>query len=84
MSEVWRGTWVVAYGEVLRFVSDRSWAFSSLLMPLLFLVVFGAGFNNVIRPLARGVDYIRFMYPGIIAMTVPNERRGYASRRRAA
>jgi ABC-2 type transport system permease protein len=70
MSEVWRGTWVVAYREVLRFVGDRSRAFSSLLMPLLFLVVFGAGFNKVMGPLARGVDYIRFMYPGIIAMTV--------------
>jgi ABC-2 type transport system permease protein len=70
MSEVWRGTWVVAYREILRFVGDRSRAFSSLLMPLLFLVVFGAGFNKVMGPLAQGVDYIRFMYPGILAMTV--------------
>ena len=70
MSEVWRGTWVVAYREILRFVGDRSRAFSSLLMPLLFLIVFGAGFNKVMGPLARGVDYIQFMYPGIIAMTV--------------
>ena len=70
MSEVWRGTWVVAYREILRFAGDRSRAFSSLLMPLLFLVVFGAGFNKVMGPLARGVDYISFMYPGIIAMTV--------------
>jgi len=70
VSEVWRGTWVVAYREILRFVGDRSRAFSSLLMPLLFLVVFGAGFNKVMGPLAQGVDYIRFMYPGILAMTV--------------
>jgi ABC-2 type transport system permease protein len=70
MSEVWRGTWVVAYREILRFIGDRSRAFSSLLMPLLFLVVFGAGFNKVMGPLAQGVDYIRFMYPGILAMTV--------------
>jgi ABC-2 type transport system permease protein len=70
MTELWRGTWVVAYREILRFVGDRSRAFSSLLMPLLFLVVFGAGFNKVMGPLAHGVDYIRFMYPGIIAMTV--------------
>jgi ABC-2 type transport system permease protein len=70
MSEVWRGTWVVAYREILRFVSDRSRALSSFAMPLLFLVIFGAGFNKVMGPLARGVDFIKFMYPGIIAMTV--------------
>jgi ABC-2 type transport system permease protein len=39
-------------------------------MPLLFLVIFGAGFNRIIGNLAPGVDFIQFMYPGIIAMTV--------------
>ncbi len=70
MREIWRGMWVVAYREILRFVSDRSRMLSSLAMPLLFLVIFGAGFNKVMGPLARGVDFIKFMYPGIIAMTV--------------
>ena len=68
--EIWRGTWVVAYREILRFVGDRSRAASSFAMPLLFLVIFGAGFNKVMGPLARGVDFVKFMYPGIIAMTV--------------
>lgn len=70
MSEIWRGTWVVAYREILRFISERSRMLSSLAMPLLFLVIFGAGFNKVMGPLAPGVDFIKFMYPGIIAMTV--------------
>jgi len=70
MSEIWRGTWVVAYREILRFVSDRSRMLSSFAMPLLFLVIFGAGFTKVMGPLARGVNFIQFMYPGIIAMTV--------------
>jgi ABC-2 type transport system permease protein len=39
-------------------------------MPLLFLVIFGAGFNRVIGALAPGVDFVQFMYPGIVAMTV--------------
>jgi len=39
-------------------------------MPLLFLVIFGAGFNRIIGTMAPGVDFIQFMYPGIIAMTV--------------
>lgn len=70
MAEIWRGTWVVAYREILRFVSERSRMLSSFAMPLLFLVIFGAGFSNVIGQLARGVNFIQFMYPGIIAMTV--------------
>jgi ABC-2 type transport system permease protein len=70
MAEIWRGTWVVAYREVLRYVNERSRIVSSLAFPLLFLVIFGAGFGNVIGSLAPGVDFIQFMYPGIVAMTV--------------
>lgn len=70
MSEVWRGTWVIAYRELLRFVSERSRLIGSFLQPLLFLVIFGAGFGNVIGTLAPGVNFIQFMYPGIIAMGV--------------
>jgi ABC-2 type transport system permease protein len=61
---------VVAYRELLRFVSERSRIVSSLAFPLLFLVIFGAGFGKVIGSLAPGVDYIQFMYPGIVAQSV--------------
>lgn len=70
MAEVWRGTWVVAYREMLRFVSERSRIISSLAFPLLFLVIFGAGFGNVIGSLSPGVNFLQFMYPGVVAMTV--------------
>lgn len=70
MAEIWRGTWVIAYREILRFVNERSRIVSSLAFPLLFLVIFGAGFGNVIGSLAPGVDFLQFMYPGIVAMTV--------------
>lgn len=70
MEAVYRGTWVIAYRELLRFTQDRSRMVSSLAFPLLFLVIFGAGFNRIIGTLAPGVDFIKFMYPGIIAMTV--------------
>ena len=70
LAETWRGTWVVAYRELLRFVSERSRIVSSLAFPLLFLVIFGAGFGTVIGSLAPGVDYIQFMYPGIVAQSV--------------
>src|SRR5207245_5462799 len=70
MTEIWRGVWVVAYREILRFVGDRARFLSSFAMPLLFLIIFGAGFTRTIGALAQGVNYIQFMYPGIIAMTV--------------
>ena len=68
--DVSRGAWVVAYREVLRFVRERSRIVASVTFPLLFLAIFGAGFNNVIGQMAPGVNLIRFMYPGIIAMAV--------------
>ncbi len=61
---------VIAYRELLRFIQDRPRILSSFSMPLLFLVVFGAGFGKLIGQMAIGVDYIQFMYPGILSMTV--------------
>jgi len=70
MEEMLRGIWVIAYRDILRFIQDRPRLIGSFAMPLLFLVIFGAGFNRVIGSLAPGVDFIQFIYPGIIAMTV--------------
>jgi len=70
VEEVYRGMWVVAYRELLRFIQERARLFSSFGMPLIFLIIFGAGFNRIIGNLTPGVNYIQFMYPGIIAMTV--------------
>jgi len=70
MEGIIRGIWVVAYRELLRFIQERSRLFSSFAMPVILLIVFGAGFGRMIGTMVPGVDYIQFMYPGIIAMTV--------------
>ena len=70
MTELYRGLWVVAYRDVLGFVSDRFRIFASLTFPLLFLLIFGGGFSNVIGQMAGGIDIVQFMYPGIIAQVV--------------
>jgi len=70
MSDLLLGTWVIAYRELLRFVQERSRLLSSFAMPLLFLVIFGAGFSRTIGAMTPGVDFVQFIYPGIIAMTV--------------
>ncbi|MFH1639253.1 MAG: ABC transporter permease [Chloroflexota bacterium] len=70
MADILRATWVVSYRELLRFVQERSRILSSFAMPLLFLVIFGAGFTRIIGSLTPGVGFIQFIYPGIIAMNV--------------
>jgi len=70
MAIVFRTIWVIAYRELLRFVQDKPRLFSSFSMPIIFLIIFGAGFGRLIGQMMPGVDYIQFMYPGILAMTV--------------
>jgi len=68
--EFFRGVTVVAYREILRLVHDKSRIVSSLAMPLMFFVMFGAGFGRAIGGMAPGVNFIQFLFPGIIAQTV--------------
>jgi ABC-2 type transport system permease protein len=70
MAIVFRSIWVIAYRELVRFLQDRPRMFSSFSMPIIFLVIFGAGFGRLIGQMMPGVDYLQFMYPGILAMTV--------------
>jgi ABC-2 type transport system permease protein len=70
VTELLRGLWVVAYRDILGFLSDRFRIVASLTFPLLFLAIFGAGFSNVIGRMAGGVNIVQFMYPGIIAQAV--------------
>lgn len=70
MAIVFRTIWVIAYRELLRFVQDKPRMVSSFSMPIIFLIIFGAGFGKLIGQMMPGVDYIQFMYPGILAMTV--------------
>jgi ABC-2 type transport system permease protein len=68
--EFLRGMWVVAYREILRLWHDKARLASSLAQPLLFFVMFGAGFGRLIGAMAGGVNFIQFLFPGIIAQTV--------------
>ncbi len=43
---------------------------SSLAFPILFLFVFGSGLRSSIGLLGGGVNFIQFMFPGIIGMSV--------------
>ncbi|MDD5623704.1 MAG: ABC transporter permease [Candidatus Peribacteraceae bacterium] len=55
--------------QLKRFVRSRSRMIGSLGQPLLFLVALGFGFGPVFQKAGQG-NYVQFLAPGIVAMTV--------------
>ncbi len=55
--------------QLLRFSRSKSRLIISLFQPLFFLIAFGFGFGPVFQK-ATGGDYISFLAPGIVAMTI--------------
>lgn len=56
--------------EIIRYIRDKTRIISTLLQPLMFLIIFGSGLRQTLAQGNFGVDFIQFMYPGIIAMSV--------------
>jgi ABC-2 type transport system permease protein len=57
--------------EMKRFLRAKSRVFGALAMPLFFLAFLGLGFNRMSVPgMTGGVQYVRFLVPGIIGMTM--------------
>ncbi len=57
--------------EMKRFLRAKSRIFGALAMPLFFLAFLGMGFNRMAVPgLGGGVEYIRFLVPGIMGMSL--------------
>jgi len=65
-----RWVYTIWYRDILRFWHDKMRMIGSLILPLLFLVVFGSGLSTRMGFLAPGVDFTQFIFPGIIGMTV--------------
>jgi len=64
VSIVWRR-------ELIRFKRDRLRAVTSLIQPLLFLLVLGTGLSSLARgSMPPGVNFKTFIYPGVLAMSV--------------
>jgi len=55
--------------QITRYRRSRARMLTSLTQPLMFFLAFGFGFGSVYQK-AGGGDYIQFLAPGIIAMTV--------------
>lgn len=61
---------IVWYRELLRFKADRVRIVTSLVQPLLFLFVLGAGLQQLSSASTHGVDLKTFIYPGVLCMSV--------------
>ncbi|OIO52454.1 ABC transporter [Candidatus Uhrbacteria bacterium CG_4_10_14_0_8_um_filter_58_22] len=62
--------YVIWQRELIRYLRDKTRIFSSLLQPLMFLAIFGVGLQSTLSLTDIGFDFIQFMFPGIIAMSV--------------
>ena len=65
-----RGIYTIWYRDILRFWHDKMRMAGSITFPLLFLFVFGSGLSARMGSLGPGIDFVQFMFPGIIGMTV--------------
>jgi len=65
-----RGLFVLWQREMLRYARNRTRIVTSLFQPLLFLVIFGSGLRQSLSGQGVGGDFLRFMYPGIVAMGI--------------
>src|SRR5687768_5703338 len=64
------GAYSIWQRELVRFFRERARAITSLVQPLLYLMVFGTGLSSVIRGAdAPAGDYRVFLLPGVIVMT---------------
>jgi ABC-2 type transport system permease protein len=64
VSIVWRR-------ELIRFQRDRLRTVTSLIQPLLFLLVLGTGLSSLAqRGMPAGINFKTFIYPGVLAMSV--------------
>ncbi|MDP6782478.1 MAG: ABC transporter permease, partial [Dehalococcoidia bacterium] len=70
MTAALRGIYAIWYREALRLRRDRLRLVGHLLSPLLFLLVFGVGLGRAIGSLTPGLDFISFLFPGIVGMSV--------------
>jgi daunorubicin resistance ABC transporter membrane protein len=60
---------MVTERELIRFVRTRARIASSFIQPVLFLFVLGYGMSSLVGTTA-GFDFKKFVFPGIVAMTV--------------
>lgn len=67
-----RAVYTIWLRDVIRFVHERARIVGALGQPLIYLAVIGTGMGSTFRPVAAGeaFNYIGFLYPGVLGMTI--------------
>ena len=60
--------YAVVHRDLIKFSRQKGRVLSSLVRPLIWLVVIGAGFNSIVTT-GRN-DYFEFLVPGVLGMTI--------------
>lgn len=66
----WRAIKIMWRRDMVRFLTDRMRIVTSLVQPLVYLFVLGAGLNSFAGVSSGDFNLKTFLYPGILAMTV--------------
>lgn len=65
---------IIWYRELLRYWRNRVRSVSSLMMPFLWLVLFGSGISGSLKFASRegleNFNYVKFLFPGVLGITV--------------
>lgn len=72
LDRIVRTIYAIWYRETMRFLRDRARWVGLVSQPLLYLVLVGYGISSSMsfRHAPAGTDYLAFMYPGILGMSV--------------
>ena len=60
--------YAVVQRDLIKFSRQKGRVLSSLVRPLIWLMVIGAGFNSIVT--TGGNDYFEFLVPGVLGMTI--------------
>ncbi|WP_182201401.1 ABC transporter permease [Paraliobacillus salinarum] len=74
------GIYAIWQRDVIKFFRDKARLFGSFAMPFMFLILFGSGMSGALSSMIGGntagpladFDFVEFMFPGIIGLTVFN------------
>lgn len=56
--------------EFIRYWRDKTRIISTIVQPLMFLLIFGTGLQTTLARGNFGLNFVQFMFPGIIAMSI--------------
>jgi len=61
--------YVIVLRELIKFFRAKSRLFTTLARPVIWLFLVGGGMSRLVSP-SMGMDYMQFIFPGILGMTI--------------